>query len=526
MSLPPIPSQGRHRVRGEALIGRGGVGRPPRRRRAQPVAPGPIQLGGIALAGRSLLLDERLPGAEVISGSGQLTYHGVMTVGSVETVGDLERLMTQVRALNRDAVAKLLQRLPVPESWTAKLQEVAAELDRVDKEKPAGLEDVRYERNEVHKDLALLRGDFAGLRAHLNEVHARKRGDFKGLISQLVEFHSWKRRNFAREVARVKGLLRRAMAHSDLVVASDRDGTLSNYCARYDTSVQPIWNALALSVFSMLPQVRRFVEVTSAPLDQPEGFGNGLLDLTTSIVGPIALAGSSGRHYFGGVDEAGALPLSPTLQRRFTRLQEAAIALIERYPTFRKIGSGFQIKYDQICIGIQNQARSVPVGEAEEFQRALSEMVDELNAAEGAEVFHLGLIDHDSNAEIKIDDDPAEGQAQPAGSYGKRQGFNYLYEVLALATRAPKGSGRPNFLLCGDTPGDIGLIEGALDRRAPENVFGIFVTKDRSLRARVKALLPKGNVAFVSNPDALVMAFLELALEELTRARPEPVEVV
>lgn len=72
---------------------------------------------------------------------------------------------------------------------------------------------------------------------------------------------------------------------------SDRDGTVNNYCGRYLSSVQSVYNSVFLTRYAV-KKVTNGTILTSAPMENM-----GLVDIaTTSREGVFIYAGSKGRE--------------------------------------------------------------------------------------------------------------------------------------------------------------------------------------------------------------------------------------
>ena len=72
---------------------------------------------------------------------------------------------------------------------------------------------------------------------------------------------------------------------------TDRDGTINNYCGRYRSSIQSVYNAVFLSRFAK-NNTQNPVVITSAPLKDP-----GIVDVSVNPEKTIVYAASKGREF-------------------------------------------------------------------------------------------------------------------------------------------------------------------------------------------------------------------------------------
>ena len=201
---------------------------------------------------------------------------------------------------------------------------------------------VDYERGELEKDIHFL--------THSDE-------EFLDYLSRLHD-------GFDEEVERTVQFLRSQEIHS---FVTDRDGTVNNYCGRYRSSHQSVWNAAYLTQFvRAVPAVP--VLLTSAPL-----FEEGLLAMSAMPDHSTNYAGSLGREYCDREGHRGALELSDDQGRAIEELNSRIDALLSRreFATFALIGSGLQHKYGQTTVARQDIHGSIP----EELSAAFLEAV-------------------------------------------------------------------------------------------------------------------------------------------------------
>ena len=170
-----------------------------------------------------------------------------------------------------------------------------------------------YEIDELEKDLLFIERGEDALLARMDELHP----GFQEELNRAFDF--------------CRGM------HFPLgCLLTDRDGTVNNYCGRYLSSIQSVYNAVFLSRFAR-HAVRHAVILTSAPLSN-----GGLEDLTVSPPGSFVLAGSKGREYLNGNGQRGALAIEADKQKRLDRLNRRLTELLRdpAYEIFGLIGSG------------------------------------------------------------------------------------------------------------------------------------------------------------------------------------------
>ena len=128
------------------------------------------------------------------------------------------------------------------------------------------LADLSYETTELSKDILFCKNGF-------NNVN---------------NWHENTYQNFTNEVASTTAFIQKANAQHFI---TDRDGTINNYCGRYNSSVQSAYNAIWLTSF-VKKHVQSATILTSAPLTSP-----GILDLNVSPEEYYIFAGSKGREF-------------------------------------------------------------------------------------------------------------------------------------------------------------------------------------------------------------------------------------
>ncbi len=327
-----------------------------------------------------------------------------------------------------------------------------------------------YERTELEKDIAFL-----------ESATGRPEAFAEYLATHNAELG--RTRAFAQELEETVRFLR------DTPIANfitDRDGTVNNYCGRYRSSHQSVWNAAYLTRFAR-QRTRASVILTSAPL-----LTDGLLELTAMPAGSTHYAGSKGREYHSRDGAKGAMEIDEAKASALDELNRRLDELVSRddYRAFGVIGSGMQHKFGQTTVARQDIHGSIPDERSQAFLDEVRSLVGELDP--GGATF--GVEDTGKDIEITL---TVEGQRE----FTKGDGIGFLDEALGLDL----ASG-PN-LICGDTWSDLPMVERAAERSGPDGTTAIFVTDDAELRAAVARLVSRSH--FVRAPDVLVAALHE-----------------
>lgn len=272
---------------------------------------------------------------------------------------------------------------------------------------------------------------------------------------------------------------------------SDRDGTVNNYCGRYNSSIQSAYNAIFLSRFAM-QSVENTVILTSAPL------GNiGLLDMNVAPEHLFIYAGSKGREYRDKRGKKARFPIKEEKQKKLNELNTQIEKLLQdrEYQIFSLIGSGLQKKFGQTTIARQDIYHSIPDPKSYLFMETIKQIVKKIDPEE------MFFRIEDTGLDIEIILTIAEeGKQASIKDFDKGDGINFLDKSIPL--QISKGG----TLVCGDTESDVPMIKAA--QKKTRDVCTIFVTEDTILQEKVSSLCP--NSFFVSNPDILVTIFSKL----------------
>jgi len=320
-----------------------------------------------------------------------------------------------------------------------------------------------YELNELEKDNVFFEQGIEGLKAHLTASHP----------------------NFDVEVQQGLSFLK---DNSFDYFFTDRDGTISNYCGRYLSSVQGVGNALMLSQVSKTINDRSVV-ITAAPL-----LKEGLNEVSILPKGDFILAGSKGREFLVESAHYFSLPIEDEKQAMLDQLYTELQDLLKQkeYSIFNYIGSGLQQKFGEVALARQNKDYSIPEEKSLAFKSKVIECIKKVDPEGNT----LVLDDTGKDLEINLSHDESNGK-----DFNKGNGIEFIVETLGLHLK------NKTVLICGDTFSDVPMLNAAQDFGA--RVYTIFVTQNEDLKQRVRSAVD--NAFFVTSPDVLVHLLYEYA---------------
>ncbi|MBC16787.1 MAG: trehalose 6-phosphate synthase [Desulfovibrio sp.] len=383
-----------------------------------------------------------------------------------KSLKDFYALMAASRTVRHAAVDAIMSGRPIPEVTVPALHNLLDALESIpenggkrtlwlDEDRTIDLE-IDYEINETRKDLFYLEEGEETFLDLLDDLHP----------------------DFDETVERGRELLR-GLDFNCLI--TDRDGTINNYCARYLTSIQSIYNAVFVSRFAM-NKTQRPVILTSAPLD-------GLVRISVNPENKMYYAASKGRECLDLEGRIRRLPISKDKQLAINELNKRLEVLVSlpEYEKFSLIGSGLQFKFGQSTVARQDIAKSIPEVESEQFLRVIEQIVDEVDP----EKVNFRIEDTGLDVEIIL---TIETSGDGLKDFDKGDGVKYLNSELGLDMfRGPH-------LICGDTNSDVPMLEAALEETPDSRA--IYVTKNADLAKRVSGLTD--NALIVPEPDMLV----------------------
>ncbi len=319
--------------------------------------------------------------------------------------------------------------------------------------------DLSYEINELTKDITFLENGEMALQEQMKSMHP----------------------NFELEVEKGLRFLKEKQING---FYTDRDGTINNYCGRYKSSIQSVYNAVYLSRFAK-KCAKNSVILTSAPIENP-----GLIDVSVTPDELFIYAASKGREYVVN-GKKNQLPIEPQKQQKIAELNEKLVHLVEKpeYHKFTLIGSGIQFKFGQTTIARQDVNGSVPDDESKQFLQTVTNLVNQMDP----EKKWFRIEDTGKDIEIILTIDSESGASK---DFDKGDGIIYLNNELKLQLQ--KGIN----LVCGDTHSDVAMVEKIKDQQGTQIV--IFVTTDEKLKKEITGIIPENETLFVSTPDVLV----------------------
>ena len=325
-----------------------------------------------------------------------------------------------------------------------------------------------HDDEEVHLELDYELGELKKDRIYLEKGQ-------KALQEHLADINP----NFNEELEKGLEFLGKRKFHHFI---TDRDGTVSNYCGRYQSSIQAIYNAIYLSdIARKIPG--KSVILTSAPL-----YRIGLVDISVQPKEDFVLAGSKGRELQDENGQQYHYPIDKEQQEKLDKLNEAIEELLEKpeFSPFRYIGSGLQYKFGQTTLARQDKNRSI----AESKSLHLKEEVQKLINRTDPKQEHFRLEDTGKDLEIML----TVSKNDQVEDFNKGHGVKFIAQKLKLPMK------EKNVLICGDTASDLPMLTAAKEMGA--HVTCIFVTTDTELQKEVTRYCE--DALIVSSPDVLV----------------------
>lgn len=300
------------------------------------------------------------------------------------------------------------------------------------------------------------------------------------------EYLSFLNPNFFKQIADGKDFLANNKFKN---LISDRDGTVNNYCGRYNSSIQSIYNAVFLSRYAIY-SAENTVILTSAPLKNV-----GLLDMSVSPDNLFIYAGSKGREYLDKNNNKHYLSIDSEKQKILDKLNNEIDNLLnnEEYQIFALIGSGFQKKFGQTTIARQDIYNSIPPDISESFFNQIINLVNYIDPTKK----YLSIEDTGLDIEIILNINNEDNELK---DFDKGDGIEFLDRNI------PLNINELGAIICGDTKSDIPMLTTAIKKT--NKVAAIFVTNDDNLKESINNIC--ANSYFVSSPDILVTILNEI----------------
>lgn len=399
---------------------------------------------------------------------------------TIDTLKSFYNLMAQTREVRFDIVNQLLSFNSVSKGQYDALQSALRSLEMCLKEehkttlKIDGSEDIdvdlTYEITELKKDIYYL-----------------ENGEDK-FISYLESMHP----NFSSHVQNGVALLKGKYFNCFI---TDRDGTTNNYCGRYRSSIQSIYNAVFLTRFAKNATSNPII-ITSAPLKDI-----GIVNVSTIPDKVIIYAASKGREFIDLSGTRKSYPVDNQKQQLIGRLNRELSQLIKEpaYEKFSMIGSGLQLKFGQTTIARQDINDSILEAKSKAFLALVENIVKKLDPA--GENFRIEDTGLDIEIILTISDEKVGLK-----DFDKADAVKYLDKELNL------GLGKGPHLICGDTGSDLPMLEAVME--STDDTWSVFVTQNPELADRVRAVCP--NALTVPEPDILISILNQLAIHQMT----------
>lgn len=394
---------------------------------------------------------------------------------TIATLQEFYSLMQYTKTIRKQIVQHYLLDQPIPKEWIDTLQTTLSKLESIPCENSLYLlkiteeqtikVDLTYEISELKKDLFFLTHPEEEFEKYLSSLHPEYNTQVKELISFLSQY---KFDNFI----------------------SDRDGTLNNYCGRYQSSIQSAYNAVYMSRFAKT-NVKNAVLLTAAPL-----VNFGLLDVSTIPDKLYVYSASKGREFIDKELKKNEFPIDPKQQEIMKKLNASLSELVKEAENekFSLIGSGLQFKFGQTTIARQDINRSISEFESEKFKKTIQTLVEKIDP----EHVYFRIEDTGKDLEIIL---TVGDSSEKLKDFDKGDGVRFLNEMLGLSLESAGN------LVCGDTASDVSMVLAT--KQFSEHTCAVFVTQDESLKQRVSEVCKDS--FFVDEPDFLVSALHALA---------------
>ena len=386
----------------------------------------------------------------------------------IRTLKEFYALMDETHDLRMQIVKNIFNEQQIEPDWIESLKNALVSLVNIPMERGKGVlflddskkipVDLAYEITELKKDVFYLENGEEQFIEYLEDLHSGFREQVNSSVNQL------KGMNFN-------------------CFITDRDGTINNYCGRFRSSVQSIYNSIFLVRFAAKRTVSPVI-VTSAPL---KNFG--VMDVSINPEKSVIYAASKGREFIDLHGKRRTYPIDKQRQNQLDNLNKRLRSLVSD-PAFEKfslIGSGFQRKFGQTTIARQDISGSIPEDESYIFLKKIKNIVSDLDPQN--KNFRIEDTGLDIEVILTIGDSRAELK-----DFDKGDAVKFLDEKLRLGMRTGP------HLICGDTYSDIPMLKAAKEKT--DDTQAIFVTKDEKLTEKVRDVC--SNAIIVTEPDILI----------------------
>ncbi len=400
------------------------------------------------------------------------TFASTISLQDIRTLKELYQLKAETRELRAPVVKNIIKQRVVGQACVESLKNALYSLETIYIDDDTGHRllrldgmkqiqvDLTYEIRELQKDIYYLEyGEDRFI-----EYLAKFIPDFRTYVNEGVNL--------------LKG------KHFDAFI-TDRDGTTNNYCGRYRSSVQPIYNSVFLTRFAK-NRCNYPIIITSAPLKD-----FGILNVSINPSNTFIYAGSKGREFIDLDGEFNSFPIEDKKQKLIHLLNERMLVLLQEqdFEKFNFIGSALQIKFGQTTVARQDISHSIKDDESAAFLEKVKGIVREIDPSGR----NFRIEDTGLDIEIILTIDGASDDA-PIKDFDKGDGLAFICSKLGM------GTSQGSTLVCGDTPSDIPMLKKAVEMF--DDVWAIFVTRDEKLKKQIEEICP--NSYTVPYPDILL----------------------
>jgi hypothetical protein len=400
------------------------------------------------------------------------TFATTISLQDIRTLKELYQLKAETRDLRAPVVNNIIKQRVVGQACVESLKNALYSLETIYIDDDTGHRLLRLDGlKQIQVDLTY------EIRELQKDIYYLEHGE-DNFIDYLAKFIPDFRTYVNNGVTLLKG------KHFDAFI-TDRDGTTNNYCGRYRSSVQPIYNSVFLTRFAR-NRCNYPIIITSAPLKD-----FGILNVSINPNNTFIYAGSKGREFINLDGEFNSFPIEEKKQQLIHLLNERMLGLLQEqdFEKFNFIGSALQIKFGQTTVARQDISHSIKDDESAAFLEKVKGLVREIDPSGR----NFRIEDTGLDIEIILTIDTASDET-PIRDFDKGDGLAFICSELGM--EASRGSA----LVCGDTPSDIPMLKKAIEMF--DDVWAVFVTRDEKLKKQIEEICP--NSYTVPYPDILL----------------------
>ena len=395
-----------------------------------------------------------------------------ISLQDIRTLKELYQLKAETRELRAPVVNNIIKQRVVGQTCVESLKNALYSLETIYIDDDTGHRLLRLDGlKQIHVDLTY------EIRELQKDIYYLEHGEDK-FIDYLAKFIPDFRTYVNEGLSLLKG------KHFDAFI-TDRDGTTNNYCGRYRSSVQPIYNSVFLTRFAK-NRCDYPIIITSAPLKD-----FGILNVSINPSNTFIYAGSKGREFIDLDGEFNSFPIEEKKQQLIHLLNERMVVLLQKqdFEKFNFIGSALQFKFGQTTVARQDISHSIKDDESCAFLEKVKGIVREIDPSGR----NFRIEDTGLDIEIILTIDAPFGEST-VKDFDKGDGLAFICSKLGM------GASQGSTLVCGDTPSDIPMLKKAIEMF--DDVWAVFVTRDEKLQKEIKEICP--NSFTVPYPDILL----------------------